>query len=564
MKMETLKKMSKNYSKSKIFLMISLLLFVSLLSFNVYANDNKLPPLTEEQKKELDEKIQEEIEDVKNDKDLTDTEKENLIKDISACGANGRVWKSGWFSSSLSGYCGDRANLTFWDYGFNQDAYRRTSCEEDGGEYKNISVGDTAQPKYRCVFEYNHDKAQKLAEETGLDAIDDMLKFLQDLFSDCGYPEDPKNYISTAGTFCWFCPALNTMIEATQSLASIVYGKVTGGLIAMLGAFLCVWLALKIMWYIGSMKPYSPGDFFTEIGKIVLRVALAAIALGVGTSLWDYSITPLADIVFDYGTSALSVNVDVKSSAPVDAIGSKLVGSDNASGGIIYAINKKIMEIIASGWVMFTAALKAGDLCIPFGHWGLFLISIVVMLFGIMYLFIIPMKFADVLFRLGVFLVMMPLFVFAWAFPITKDFFKNGVNLLINVMMTLLIFCIVIGICTELIRQEINFPSLDADFEKALKQLVDEFVLSWYKLILIITYMIFSFSIINNVGNIAGRLSQTGYSPSLFAQGSGHQKSTVARVTGGIANKSIAVASAGKNVAKAGHRFYKNRQKLKG
>ncbi len=272
----------------------------------------------------------------------------------------------------------------------------------------------------------------------------------------CGFPEKPQQFIKDYSEFCWFCRPMNSVIAISQEFAGDVYEEVRGGIISLMAVFFCLWIFIKVVQHIAIFKYQDAASFYTDIGKMSLRVLITVLVLGMGVNFWNYTVLPLASMVFDYGSAAMNVLPQVGAgdmSSPISSIGQKLVGSGENAGGIMAVINAKIMSLIAYGWIMMTVAFASGSFCIPWGQWALFFFGFTLLLFSVFYLLALPLKFVDVVFRFALFLVLLPLYIASWAFPLTKPFSRKGINLLVNVMMNFLIFAIVVTVCTELITQ---------------------------------------------------------------------------------------------------------------
>ncbi len=298
-----------------------------------------------------------------------------------------------------------------------------------------------------------------------------------------------------------------------------------------------------------------------------------AALISIGSDLWSYTIGPMAGIVFEYGSAAMPdmprYSDDFGSSQSISLISSKIIGSGNTLGGICAAINAHIMGMIADCWIMMTAAMNDSSYCIPVddnSNFLLFVFSLFLMIAMITYLFIVPLKFADIIFRLGLFMALLPLFIFCWIFPLTDSYFKKGANLLLNVMLSLLLLALTVTLCTELIRDGVNLPKYTGNtFEEIKEEFGRSLVLDLSSAITITAYLIFTFKILPTSLKLANYYSDANYGASGF-EGAIRKSGKAAGVavakgvavialtiaTLGVAGLKIAMAKTATAAAKAG------------
>ncbi len=383
----------------------------------------------------------------------------------------------------------------------------------------------------------------------------------------CGYPENPTQFICEVEQICWFCGPLNKVIAVMQMVAQKVYKGVKSGMLGLLAACACIWIVIKIMKFIASVKYQDVSAVYTDIGKMLFRVLIASLVLAMGDSLWDYTVSPLASGAFDYGSAAItldnqptycaslkgtSVNPTLDKSSVVDAvtpisvIGQKFVGNTGNAGGLLTLINQRLMSLIGISWVMISAAMNDGDACVPDEAISLFFTGIPLLIMGIIFLFAIPLKCADLVFRLGIFLVLLPLFIFAWAFPLTTDFAMKGLNMLIGIMLSFLLFAIMVGLCTEMIMTGLDLPpNLPPNVDELIQNLKLYYSLDTVDFVRTLALLVFSFIVINQVNDIVPWLADAGYESSSFEQRVKNVPSKVYDGTKNLVRAGMAIATAG-------------------
>ncbi len=441
--------------------------------------------------------------------------------------------------------------------------------------------GDIAD--YDAQVEANDDAGYTDAANTTTDVITDVFTTIYV----CGYPDDPTQFICDLEQTCWFCGPLNTVISVMQTVAQKTYAGVKTGMLGLLAICACIWMVIKIMKYIGSLKYQDVADIYTDIAKSFFKVLIAASVISMGDGLWNYTVSPLASGVFDYGTAAITLDNQstycstlggsatataadtsgvVEASTPVSVVGQNFIGTGGNAGGIMTVINQRLMSLIGVGWVMMSASMNEGTACVPDESTSVFFAGIPLVLFGIILLFAIPLKCADIIFRLGIFLVLLPIFIFAWAFPITKDFATKGLNMLISVMVSFLIFSVMVGLCTELIMNGLGLPStLPANVDDLITNLQQYYSLDTVDFVRTMALLVFSFVVINQATDITRWLSDTNYDSADFEKRVKKVPSQVYNAGKNVVRAGMAIATAGQSeaIAKAAQKVEAEKEKKK-
>ncbi len=391
----------------------------------------------------------------------------------------------------------------------------------------------------------------------------------------CGYPDNPNLFVCDMSSTCWYCKPFATVVEVIQNVALKVYENVIGGLMGLLAACYCIWIAVKIISYIAQSKETDIGEFYTDIGAATLRVCIAGLILGMGSGIWTYTVSPLSSAVFEYGSAAINsgggssgcrgvplitFSTSIKTDTIAGSMAKMLIGEGSSAGGLLAAINQKLMSIVAYGWLMASAAMTKGDGCLPFQYTSVFFAGIPLMIFAIALLIAIPLKCADIIFRLGIFLILLPLFVVAWAFPLTKQFFEEGVNLLLHIMVNLLMFAIILGLCTSLIMNSMEISSVDfSKIDLALATLKANYSLDSAIFIKTTVLLFFSYVVLEQAKDVTDRITDANYDSSSFEKNMKNAPKNIAKGAGKVALAAANVATAGKagTLAKAFEKGFK-------
>ena len=353
-------------------------------------------------------------------------------------------------------------------------------------------------------------------------AMDQMV--FDDPDTKCGYYVNPKHqyrYFENQKNTCWFCDPFNYVLQAIDDVATRTYGQVKNGVLSVLTILFALWLVYQVMINVTITHAKDQGEFYTTLGKGCVRAFFGAAMIAAGKDLWDLVVTPFSAGAFDYAAAVLP---DFNGSAtgastPFEAVQKVMIGGcqrGKTEGGMLSTINKSLMSLFAIGKMMFFGSLYKGSetFCLPMNYWHIFIASLPILLTALYLLFAVPLKLLDALFRLGIVLILLPIFILTWVFPSSRGFTRRGFNMFLNAILTFLIMAIVVSLLIQLITSGLKIADITITekdgfpFDDLAKGLADMFGETFF---LLLAYMFFSFAVLNTVSAIAGSLSDTGF-----------------------------------------------------
>ncbi len=340
----------------------------------------------------------------------------------------------------------------------------------------------------------------------------------------CGVPDDVDKYYQEMTDKCWYCYPFTVVIFTAQEIANTIYNAVDGAMVGLIAACFSIWLVIEIISYISVLSQKDIGEFYTDIAKKSVRVIIGVTALLMGSSLWSHTLGPLADGAFDYGVLVIGDGATYDASnlgSPVSDLGVKFVGDVSGKGGLLEVINRKLMELLATGWLVFTVSLQTTDHgCSPFANPALLFSSLPMLLFSAVMLLIIPLKCVDIVYRLAVWLCLLPWFIFSWIFsPFTQIYFQKGVNTLVGVVLNILLLCIIVSLCQDLIEKELGtIVATQTNYDDLKTELETKYVESLTTYLRLIAFLIFSFFVVSQSTELTEKLADTNPAESAFSQ----------------------------------------------
>ena len=268
---------------------------------------------------------------------------------------------------------------------------------------------------------------------------------------------------------CWSCKIFIMFFDAANKIAGQVNGALTGpaGKILILGVAL--WTVFNVAALFSSVTdaPDIMG-FLTKFGGMILKAGFAWCFLEGGSSLaFHYIVNPVLSAAAGLSAQVLSltnsaVNCTIDSNSMVD-------GSINApmGAGVRDSLDCMI-KAIASGMAR-SQSIAQGLRCGSFfwfevDFWFLpgpkfYIMNPLMWLFGMMLgclfwiiSFMFPIAMLDVIFRIGLLVAMLPMFILAWVFPITARFAKTAWDIFLHSCMVFTITGLIIGMIVTMVE----------------------------------------------------------------------------------------------------------------
>ena len=313
--------------------------------------------------------------------------------------------------------------------------------------------------------------------------MDDMT---MDIFCD-SWDKNMEDYSDQE--HCWSCQIFMLFFDAANKTAGQINNALSGpiGKVILIGVSLFV--VFNTLFFFGNVND-APDimAFLTKIGGIILKAGFAYCFLKGGSALaFDYIVSPVL-------TEAANLAVMILDSTDTNAVECSIV-MDGGSAlspmgeGVRSSLDCMIKKI-ASGMAR-SQSIAQGLRCgaffwfevglpwfipIPLPHF--FIPNPLMWLVGIMLgclfwliSFMFPIAMLDVIFRIGLIVGMLPLFIAAWVFPITTTYAKTAWEIFLH---SCLVFAITgITVCMIVMMLESAWSAGDSavleDFQKKME-----------------------------------------------------------------------------------------------
>lgn len=259
--------------------------------------------------------------------------------------------------------------------------------------------------------------------------------------SACDAPEaDPNEKIEFQNTAasCVTCPLFTMVSSAGLTLRTQMIQKTAKPAMQVVGVGFALWLALFVMKFVGSLKEPDIAGFWNGLGIRTFWVVLicAALSANVADAI-TYIIDPVCSAFIDVAMLALSrmpaSPVSCSSSAnPGEGMACVVQAASNA-----FAVGPSTMTALLDN--LFTNPLALFSGCI----------SIIV---SYLIILIVPLYLLESVFCYFVILALLPMWVAAYAFPITRQFTATAWNSLVIVFIQMLGMAIFLGLSANIFQ----------------------------------------------------------------------------------------------------------------
>lgn len=340
-----------------------------------------------------------------------------------------------------------------------------------------------SQAVFKCAKEYT-EKAAKIdrANESNCGTVMNKIK------------ENSKD--------CWVCDIVHLVIESVQLMAGNTYQLMQWLALRLLGVIFLFWIAIKVLIFIGHMGYADNGEFMTDMLVRLIVVAIAAAILHAPIiDFYRIVISPFVGISANLagkftemsmtdGQKTFAEIVESRAGANTNDIcvyctnmndpdfkfERKREGLQTTQGNTVYAevmddqtingilcltckVFRQVTPFIAVG-EMFSCHANAAAKHIPLTP--IYIPNFLYLIVG--YLIIIPFSILavivgfyliDIVLRLGFVIVLTPLYIVAWAFPISREYSTKAWHVILYSLLQFIGVAVMIALFLALCLQVI-------------------------------------------------------------------------------------------------------------
>ena len=271
---------------------------------------------------------------------------------------------------------------------------------------------------------------------------------------------------------CWGCTIFDAIFNAINDIIKVLYVDMSYGALGLLTIIFALWIAYRVGKVLFSFKEPDTKEFWTDFAKMAFAVSFCAVILmNKGTIMYflSYTITPIFQAVVDFSValitksfSSIGVVTDYSScTAPFAGDGGEEVLDDGLKESficLIYKIGLKLDYGMFLGYKL---------MCQGFVQ---FFFAIPLLIVFILMAFMFPFVLVDGIFRIGVMLVLLPVLIAFWPFPILRKYSSEGWKIFIGAMVHIMIMTIFITLMIEVLTDLTNLSVGSIDESEELQE----------------------------------------------------------------------------------------------
>ncbi|MFI3242589.1 MAG: hypothetical protein R3Y43_08500 [Alphaproteobacteria bacterium] len=318
---------------------------------------------------------------------------------------------------------------------------------------------------------------------------------------------------------CLFCHLFKTVYNAASSVAAKAYKTFAGPVAEVLFVATAIWLALKILPFMSSLKGASAPELLMEILKQMLLVFIIITFLkSDDMGFFTYIMEP----IFNTGFSIAKALLDTGTSCSNDygILTGENAGLPASMGNsvvcVIEQIQASIASVLAMGVSALCIALFVEYLFIPvvIPDFAFLITGIFLMLGGVMLLIVFPFIVLDSVLQLAVAAGLLPFALGCYPFKKTKEYATKIWDTFMSAIFNFVFLCLIMMICVKTINGTVADQVLDSIKSGLLENNIGYFLelFGWESVLFLKVLFLFILAkvMLEEVENFAGQFAGSG------------------------------------------------------
>lgn len=261
-------------------------------------------------------------------------------------------------------------------------------------------------------------------------------------------PECDIGAIQAAAKECWSCPVFEKFFQAATSVYTSIQSSTAPTAYTVIAVGFALWLALRIMRQIGSLKELDIYSFWNDLAVRAFWAAMCAALTSNITQVTN-------DLIFPVWSGFIDFGIMVVGKLPMDGGGVSCGTGDPATGlsCLVAAIHTKLAEGREMGYVLMTCNTES--LILNMYGAGIYAVSLVL---GALF----PIFMLDGVFRFAIVMALMPLWICAFCFPISRKLASKAWNAFLGVCLQGAVMAVFAALCVWCLQAFIahKFPAI--------------------------------------------------------------------------------------------------------
>lgn len=255
---------------------------------------------------------------------------------------------------------------------------------------------------------------------------------------------------------CWICDIFELIFASVSKASEASFAKLAPGVKGLIWVTTLLWFSLELLKNLSSVTPISAIEFWKKAGTQFFKVFFA-IAILDDTSgfLFNYILSPLVMGGIGFGVAVAGGSCEI-------------TGTGDFSGAFPAEMQQGFSCIIGTMHDLLSTGYVIGDGLMCYaqtkGSWGpniplmpsitnipMYLKGGTIYFFAFICNLVVPVYLIDATFRFGIVGVLMPIFLFCWLFPLTKQYAMKGLAMALTATFTIMAMSLILTLNKSLI-----------------------------------------------------------------------------------------------------------------
>lgn len=275
---------------------------------------------------------------------------------------------------------------------------------------------------------------------------------------DCPMLNEIKDYDE-----CWTCTVFMMFFDASNSLAGHVASVLEGPAVTFMWAMFLVWLAFNVAVFFSSVADAPDlGEFAGKVGGMAFRILFATVFLQGGAAItFDYFINPVITDASQLANQLVTGTTECGGDTIISGGSSKTAMSNETResmrcmvGGLgagVREAQKMAQSLRCGAGYWYTMPWLFSWLWEYLPNPMMWALGCVLGAFFWVISLIFPMVLMDAVFRIGLMVGMVPMWVVAWVFPASRQYASTAFYIVLHSCILFVVMALVMNMCVQMI-----------------------------------------------------------------------------------------------------------------
>lgn len=263
---------------------------------------------------------------------------------------------------------------------------------------------------------------------------------------------------------CWTCTVFMMFFDASNSLAGHVASVLEGPAVTFMWAMFLVWLSFNVAVFFSSVADAPDlGEFATKVGGMVFRILFATVFLQGGASItFDYFINPVITDASQLANQLVTGTTECGGDTIISGGASKTAMSNETResmrcmvGGLgagLREAQKMAQSLRCGSGYWYTMPWLFSWLWEYLPNPLMWALGCMLGAFFWVIALIFPMVLMDAVFRIGLMVGMVPMWIVAWVFPASRQYATTAFFIILHSCILFVVMALVMNMCVKMIE----------------------------------------------------------------------------------------------------------------